>query len=555
MKKLILMSALFLFSCQPADNDFDVLIVGGKVVDGTGNPWFQADVGIHGDRITAIGSLKGKRSKKLIDASGKVVSPGFIDMLGQSELSLLVDNRAMSKISQGVTTEVTGEGESVAPLNERTLKELRPFMEKYKVTVDWKNLEGYFRRLEEHKSAINLATFVGATQLREHVIGFDDRPPTPEELDQMKRLAREAMEQGALGVSTSLVYAPAIYAKTQELIELCKVAAEFGGIYCTHIRDERDNVTQSLYEAADIAREAKLPVEIWHLKVAGKQNWEKMGDIVRLIELQRREGIDMTADIYPYTASATALSATIPAWVHNGGPSKLLERLKDPALRKKIREELESDTKGQENFYRGTGADGIMIGTVMKPELKQYEGKRLNEIASAWKQHPLEALFDFLLADSARTGAIYFSMYEQDVRMAMAQPWVSFNTDYGEQALDGPLSEGKPHPRTFGTFARILGKYVRDEKILTLEEAIRKMTSLPAQRVGLKGRGLLKEGFFGDVVIFDPTMVSDKATFEKPHQYSVGINTVLVNGQPVWENGGFAGNLPGKVLRGPGWRK
>ncbi|MGB2868710.1 MAG: D-aminoacylase [Bacteroidota bacterium] len=555
MKKLLLFSAIFLFSCQPADNDFDVLIVGGRIIDGTGNPWFLADVGIHGDRITAIGNLKGKRSKKTIDAAGKIVSPGFIDMLGQSELSLLVDNRAMSKISQGVTTEVTGEGESVAPLNDRTLKELRPFVEKYKVNIDWKNLEGYFRRLEEHKSAINLATFVGATQVREYVIGFDDRSPTPEELDQMKRLVRDAMEQGALGVSTSLVYAPAIYAKTQELIELCKVAAEYGGIYCTHIRDERDNVTQSLYEAADIAREAKLPVEVWHLKVAGKQNWEKMGDIARLIDLQRKEGIDMTADIYPYTASATSLSATIPAWVHDGGSAKLLERLKDPTIRKKIREELEGNTKGQENFYRGTGPDGIMIGTVMNPELKQYEGKRLNEIAAAWKKHPLETLFDFLLADSARSGAIYFSMYEQDVRMAMAQPWVSFNTDYGEAALDGPLSEGKPHPRTFGTFARVLGKYVREEKILTLEEAIRKMTSLPAQRVGLKGRGLLKEGFFGDVVIFDPNTVSDKATFEKPHQYSVGIHAVLVNGQPVWENGAFAGNLPGMVLRGPGWRK
>lgn len=542
-------------ACQPARDSYDILILNGRIIDGTGNPWFKGDVGIQGEKVVAVGMLRGATARRTINAEGKVVSPGFIDMLGQSELMLFVDNRAMSKISQGITTEVTGEGESAAPINERTLAELKPFMDKYGVKVDWKDFDGYFRRLEQHKMAVNLATFVGATQVREYVIGFENREPTQQELEQMKELVRQAMQQGALGLSTSLVYAPAVYAKTTELIELAKVAAEYGGIYASHIRDEGDKEMQAILEAGDIGREAKIPVQIWHLKVSGKRNWGTMPEIIKQINILRKGGIDMTADLYPYVAGATGLGATMPGWALEGGSAKLLERLKDPMTRGNIRAQLESDKFDRQNFYRDSGPEGILISNIYSPNLKQYEGKRLSEIANEQKKHPIDALFDLLVADSARTGAIFFMMNEEDVKIALAQPWTSFNTDYNGVATDGPLSMGKPHPRTYGAFPRILGKYVREENLLPLEEAIRKMTSLAANRVGLKERGILKPGFYADVVIFDPAKVIDKATFENPHQYSEGIEVVIVNGQPVWENGKFTGNLPGKVLRGPGYRR
>ncbi|HXG37724.1 MAG TPA: D-aminoacylase [Bacteroidota bacterium] len=558
--KLILHAVLIFLilvglACQPAGDSYDILIFNGRIIDGTGNPWFKGDVGIRGEKVVAVGMLRGATARRTIDAEGKVVSPGFIDMLGQSELTLFVDNRAMSKISQGITTEVTGEGESAAPINERTLAELKPFMDKYGVKVDWKDFDGYFRRLEQHKMAVNLATFVGATQVREYVIGFENREPTQQELEQMKELVRQAMQQGALGLSTSLVYAPAVYAKTRELIELAKVAAEYGGIYASHIRDEGDKEMQAILEAGDIGREAKIPVQIWHLKVSGKRNWGTMPEIIKQINILRKSGIDMTADLYPYVAGATGLGATMPGWALEGGSAKLLERLKDPMTRGNIRAQLESDKFDRQNFYRDSGPEGILISNIYSPNLKQYEGKRLSEIANEQKKHPIDALFDLLVADSARTGAIFFMMNEEDVKIALAQPWTSFNTDYNGVATDGPLSTGKPHPRAYGAFPRILGKYVREENLLPLEEAIRKMTSLAANRVGLKERGILKPGFYADVVIFDPAKVIDKATFENPHQYSEGIEVVIVNGQPVWENGTFTGNLPGKVLRGPGYRR
>lgn len=552
---LLIFLVLVGFACQPAGDSYDILILNGRIIDGTGNPWFKGDVGIRGEKVAAVGMLHGATARRTIDAEGKVVSPGFIDMLGQSELMLFVDNRAMSKISQGITTEVTGEGESAAPINERTLAELKPFMDKYGVKVDWKDFDGYFRRLEQHKTAVNLATFVGATQVREYVIGFENREPTQQELEQMKDLVRQAMQQGALGLSTSLVYAPAVYAKTTELIELAKVAAEYGGIYASHIRDEGDKEMQAILEAGDIGREAKIPVQIWHLKVSGKRNWGTMPEIIKQINILRKGGVDMTADLYPYVAGATGLSATMPGWALEGSSVKLLERLKDPMTRGNIRAQLESDKFDRQNFYRDSGPEGILISNIYSPNLKQYEGKRLSQIANEQKKHPIDALFDLLVADSARTGAIFFMMNEEDVKIALAQPWTSFNTDYNGVATDGPLSTGKPHPRAYGAFPRILGKYVREENLLPLEEAIRKMTSLAANRVGLKERGILKPGFYADVVIFDPARVIDKATFEHPHQYSEGIEVVLVNGQPVWEGGKFTGNLPGKVLRGPGYRR
>ena len=552
---ILLFCFLALGGCQRQDQ-FDLLITNAKIIDGSGNPWFAGDVGIRGDRIQAVGRLTpGATARRTIDANGAVLAPGFIDMLGQSELVLLADPRAMSKISQGVTTEITGEGESIAPQNDRTRNELRPESEKYGITADWNDLDGYFQRLEKKGAAINIATFVGATQVREYVVGFDNRPPTPDELQQMKQLVRQSMEQGALGLSSALVYAPAVYAGTHELIELARTAAEMGGIYITHIRNERDREIEALYEATDIAREAKIPVEIWHLKVAGKQNWGKMTEVVNLINRFRSEGIDITADMYPYTASAAGLAASIPAWAHDGGTAKLLERLKDPAARAKIRADMLSDKTEQENFYSGTGPEGIMISSVRKPELKPFEGAFLSTIAKEWKKDPTDALMDILLADSARTGSIYFSMSEPDIRIAMAQPWVSFNTDFNAVAADGLLHSGKPHPRAYGTFPRVLSRYVRQQNLLTMEDAIRKMTSLPAQRVGLSHRGLIKPGFFADLVLINPASVQDKATFENPHQYSEGIDLVVVNGEPVWEHGSFTGKLPGRVLRGPGYHR
>lgn len=544
-----------LAGCRPESEQFDMLILNATVVDGTGNPWYKADIGIRGDKIAAIGLLKSARAENIVDAAGRVVSPGFIDMLGQSELSLLVDPRGMSKISQGITTEVTGEGNSAAPVNERIREDLRAWQQRHNIDVNWRDLDGYFRALEARKTAINIATFVGATQVRRFVIGLDDRAPTNDELEQMKALVREAMEQGALGLSTSLIYAPAAFAKTDELIALAKVASQYGGIYVSHIRDEGERETEALYEAADIAREAAIPVEIWHLKVAGKQNWGSMASIVNMINKQREAGLDMTADIYPYPASSTRLSSRIPSWAHDGGVQKLLDRLRNPEARKRIRDEILGKAAGADNSFAATGPEGILIAGVQSAELKKYEGMRLNDIAREWKKHPVDAMLDLVLADSGRVGAVFFSMDEEDVRMAMAQPWVSFCTDGGQRAVDGPLSEGKPHPRAYGSFPRILGRYVREVKLLTLEEAIRKMTSLPAQRVGLKERGILKPGFYADIVLFDPKTVIDKATFEDPHQYSEGIDLVLVNGVPVWKDGIFAGNYPGRGLRGPGYRK
>jgi N-acyl-D-amino-acid deacylase len=542
---------LLTFSSCETHERFDLLILNARIVDGTGNPWFTGDVGVRGERIAAMGHLSGIAAVRVVDAAGRYLAPGFIDMLGQSEYALLIDNRAMSKISQGITTEITGEGSSVAPQNERTRADAETFTRKYGLSVDWTDLDGYFSRLELKRHTVNIGTFVGATQVREVVIGFDNRPPSPPELDRMKSLVGQAMQQGALGLSTALVYAPAVYAGTPELIELAKVAGEHGGIYISHIRDERDQEIQALYEASDIGRGGRVPVEIWHLKVAGKQNWGKMTEVTRLLGALRADGIDISANIYPYTASATSLSASVPTWVLDGGREKMLERLRDARVRARIRKELESTAKGPENFYRGTGAEGIMLSSVENPALKPYEGAMLSAVAAAWKKHPIEALLDIIAADSGRTGAIYFSMAERDIRMAMAQPWVSFCTDHEGVATDGPLATGRPHPRAFGSFPRILGRYVRDEKVLTLEDAVRKMTSLPAQRTGLIDRGLLRPGSYADLVLFDLPHVHDAATYDNPFQYSEGIDLVVVNGQAVWEAGQFTGNTPGMILRGP----
>jgi N-acyl-D-amino-acid deacylase len=536
-------------------DEYDLLIKNGRVVDGTGAPWHFADVAVKGDRIARVGRLADAAAKRVIDAKGLVVAPGFIDMLGQSEDYLLVDSRAMSKVMQGVTTEVTGEGESIAPLNDALAKERGEYFARYNVTVDWRTLDDYFRRLERQGTAINLATFVGATQLREYVIGYQDRAPTAAELEQMKRLAAEAMEDGALGLSTSLQYVPARFAKTEELIELAKVAARYGGIYITHQRSEADAVVPSLDEVFTIAERARVPAEIWHLKVSGKANWGRMPEVLRLIEAARERGLDITANQYPYVAASTSLAACLPPWALEGGTEQMLARLKEQATRERIKKDIRSDRGDWENIFAGSGGGkGVMIASTGDKGLQRYEGKRISEIAAERKKDELDVVLDLILEDRARTGAIYFVMNEEDVRAALEKRWVAVGSDNGARATDGPLAGGKSHPRGYGTFPRILGRYVREEKLLTLEDAVHKMTWRAAARVGLLDRGQINEGMVADITVFDPEKVIDRATFEDPNQYAEGISYVVVNGAVAVDGGKFTGKLAGRPLRGPGHR-
>jgi N-acyl-D-aspartate/D-glutamate deacylase len=563
MKRLVIalvfifVTALLIQPLSAQTESYDLIIMNGRVVDGSGNPWFYGDVAIRGDRIVKVGRVAAARARRRIDARGLIVAPGFIDMLGQSELNLLIDPRAESKVFQGITTEVTGEGGSPAPLNDYILKEIDPLLKHFNLTADWHTLGEYFARLERSHSAINLATYVGATQVRQYVLRDENRAPTAAELDQMRKLVAQAMENGAVGISTSLVYAPAFYAKTDELIELAKVASRYGGVYASHMRNESNSIMSALDEAIRIGTEANIPVEIFHLKMAGKSNWGKMRDVITRIDVARARGLDITADQYPYVAGATSLGATVPPWAHEGGTAKFLQRLKDPATRDKLKQEMRATSDKWENFYLGAGGgEGILVASVLNRELAKYEGKRINEVARMTnKKDELDALFDLLVDDNAQTGMIVFLMSEDDVKLALRQPWVSVGVDHGAVATTGPLAEGKAHPRGYGTFPRILGRYVRDEQVLTLEEAIRKMTSLAANRVHLVDRGLLKPGYFADVVVFDPQQVRDVATFEDPNRLSVGMRFVLVNGEPVVFAGKQTSALPGRPLRGPGYKE
>jgi len=535
---------------------YDVLIKNGRIVDGSGRPGYNADIAIKDKRIARIGNLANATAAKTIDARGMVVAPGFIDMLGQSETYLLIDPRGMSKVMMGVTTEITGEGESIAPINERQIKEQEDFLKRFNLTIDWRTLDEYFRRLEKQGTGLNLGTFVGATQIREYVVGFDNRPPTPAELESMKKLVADAMRDGALGLSTSLQYIPARFATTDELVELAKVARQYGGIYATHQRSEANALDESLHEVFEIARRAKIPVEIWHLKTAYKKNWGRMPEILNKIKQARASGLDVSADIYPYIAGSTSLSACLPPWAQEGGVEKMLARLRDSATRERIKKEISEDHKDWENIYLGSGgAGGLLIGSVVNRDLESSQGKRMSEIAEEQKKDPLDALLDFILADHGQTGAIYFMMSEEDMRAAMRSPFVSFCTDSGSRATDGPLAGSKSHPRGWGSYPRILGRYVRDEKLLTLETAIHKMTGGPATRVGLKDRGLLRVGMFADITVFDPKTVIDRATFESPNQFPVGIEYVLVNGQVSVDKGERTSALAGQVIRGPGYKK
>jgi dihydroorotase/N-acyl-D-amino-acid deacylase len=551
--------ALFLscpiLSAEPGlRQSFDLVITNGHIVDGTGSPWYSGDVGIRDGRIAAIGNLSQAERKRTIDAHNMVVAPGFIDMLGQSELTILVDPRLPSKIYQGITTEITGEGASPAPLNDAIVQADHLDYAHLKISPDWRTLREYLSRLERQGLGINLATYVGATQVRRMVLGDADIQPTPAQLDQMKALVRDAMQDGAVGLSTALEYAPAPYAKTDELIALATEAAKLGGIYATHMRDESDSVLIAIDEALRIGREAQIPVEIWHIKVAGKANWGRMPEVVAKINGARAQGMDITADTYAYTAWFNSFSAFIPPWAHDGGDARLVERLKDPATRARIKKDMLTPSKDWDNEWQEIpGPEAILIGVVQNPKLLPLEGKRLSDVAKIWNKDPMDALFDLLIEDNAFTEVAVFGMSEPDVALALEQPWVSIDNDSSGTSPDGILGQEHPHPRAYGTFPRILRMYVREEKKLTLEDAIRKFSSLPAQRMRLTDRGVLKQGMWADVVIFDPANVRDLATFESPNQLSQGMVYVLVNGVPVIDQEKITGALPGKVLRGPGY--
>jgi N-acyl-D-amino-acid deacylase len=549
---LVLVSIAVLASSSQAAQTFDVIIRNGHIVDGTGSPWYSGDIAISNGRIAQIGPLADAKATRIIEAQGRVVAPGFIDMLGQSELSILVNPHLPSKIFQGITTEITGEGGSVAPLNAKLIAADRGGFSHYKVKPDWLTFSGYFARLEKQGIGINLASYVGATQVRRIVLGDVNREPTAAELQKMKALVRESMEQGAIGISTALQYAPAPYAKTEELIALAAEAARYGGVYATHMRSEGDGIIAALDEAFRIGREAKIPVEIWHLKAAGKPNWNRMPEIVAHIEAARASGVDVSADTYAYPAWFNSFSAFIPPWAHDGGEMKMVERLKDPAMRARIRQEMmTADSTWDNEWQEIPGPEAILVSVVQNPKLLPLQGKTVAQIAQAQTKDAIDTIFDLLIDDPGMSVAV-FAMSEKDIALALQQPWVSVDNDSQGTAPEGLLGKEHPHPRAYGTFPRILRKYVREEKLLTLQDAVRKFSALPAQRMRLTDRGVLKQGMWADIVVFDPEKVRDLATFENPNQLSEGMDYVLVNGVPVIDGGKMTKALPGKVLRGQG---
>jgi N-acyl-D-amino-acid deacylase len=545
----LMFCGVFFLSCAPTP-EYDIVILNGTVIDGSGQPGYPADIGIKGEQIAFIGDLEVGDGVRAMDATGLVVSPGFIDMMGQSEYRLLLDGRSQSKAHQGITTEVTGEGGSIAPLAGPALASFRERTAPDSLDVVWTTLEGYFEALNQKGISINIATFVGATQVRACVIGYDDRPPTEDELARMRQLVTEAMEDGAWGLSSSLVYPPAFYASTEELIALAQIASSHGGIYATHMRSESNNLFEALEEAIRIGREAEIPVEIFHLKAAGKTNWDKVDEVLKRIEDVRSEGLDIMADVYPYTAGSTGLASTMPPWVQDGGREDFYKRLQDPAIRRRLQREMTTLDGDWENFY--IGSDRIMITDMPLKDYGHYEGKYLRDLARERNEDPMETIFNLhVLTEGFRIDAVYFMMAEENKRKIMQKPWVSFCCDSGARATEGRLNDGSPHPRAYGTFPRILGKYVREEKLLTVEEAIRKMTALPASRMGFKDRGRIETGLAADIVCFNPDTVIDKATYEDPHQYPEGIDYVLVNGTVVIDQGQHTGARSGKPLLGP----
>jgi len=535
--------------------EYDFIISGAHVVDGTGAPWVEGDIAIAGDRIVAIGDLSTASAQKRLDAKGLVVSPGFIDVQGQSEFNVLVDNRAASKITQGVTTEITGEGSSIAPVNDRMKKEYEEVAKKYGVTEDWSTLDEYFKHFERTKSAINLGTFVGAGGVRDYVMGAVNRPASPAELEQMRQLVAQAMQDGAMGISTALEYVPDTFASTDEIVELAKVARQYGGVYFTHQRSETDAIFTSLDEVFEIARRANISTTIWHLKTAYHENFGKMPDVLRRIQNARAQGIDVAASVYPYTRGSNGLVASFPPWVSEGGIEQMIARFKDPIQRERIKKEMDQPSTTWENEWLGSGGDGsgIMLIGLVNPELAKYEGMTLQEIGRQWKKDPKDVAMEIVIADHGRTAQVISIMDEGDVRSAVSNSFVTYGSDSEAQAEDGPLSKTKAHPRAFGTFPRILGGYAREQQMMSLEEGVRKMTSLAASRVGLLDRGILRPGAFADIAVFDPVTIRDVATYSDPMHYSVGMRYVFVNGRPVVWDGAITNERPGRPVRGPGY--
>ena len=531
---------------------FDVLIRNGTVYDGTGRAPAKADVGLRGDRIAAVGNLSAATAPAIVDANGLAVAPGFINMLSHSETSWFVDSRSLSELLLGVTTQIFGEG-SMGPLNDEMKKRRRESQGDVKYDIEWTTLAEYLHHLEKRGISQNVASFIGAATIREYVIGLEDKPPTPAQLDQMRDLVRREMEAGALGITTALIYPPAFFAKTEELIELSKVAAKYKGKYTAHMRSEGAQLIEAVQETIRISREAGLPAEIYHLKASGEANWSKMDQVIKMIEDARKQGVKITADMYTYPAGGTGLDATLPPWVFDGGRDAAYKRLQDPATRRKIAEAVRTPANDWENLYLLSGSpDRIVLASFRNDSLKPLIGKTLAEVAKMRGKDPIETIMDLLLEDRSRIGTIYFLMSEDNIRKQIRQPWVSFGSDAASIATEGVFLKSAAHPRAYGNFARLLGRYVRDEKIISLSEAVRRLTSLPATTLGLKDRGLVKSGMFADVVIFDPQTIADRATFEKPHQYSVGVRDVFVNGRHVLKNGEHTGAKPGRALWGPG---
>jgi len=543
-------------SPSPPRADFDVIIQGGTVYDGTGAEPRQIDVAIRGDRIAALGDFKSAKAKTVVDAKGLAVAPGFINMLSWSTESLIQDGRSQSEIHQGVTTEIMGEGESMGPVNDRVREHMLRAQADIKYDIKWNTLAEYLQYLEKRGISCNVASFIGATTIREYVIGFEDKPPTPEQLDQMRDLVRKEMEAGALGIGTSLIYPPAFYAKTDELIELCKVAANYQGKYISHMRSEGSRLLEALDELIRISREAKIPAEVYHIKASGRENWGKEDQLLERIEAAQKEGLKITADMYTYTAAGTGLDACLPPWSEDGGYPALFKRLRDPATREKIKAEVQKPTNSWENLYLDAGGpEHILLVAFKSEKLKPLTGKTLAEVARMRGKNPIDTAMDLIAEDESRVGTIYFLMDEDNVKKEVAKPWISFGSDEASQAPEPPFTKSNPHPRAYGNFARVLGKYVRDEKVVQMAEAIRRLSGLPATNLGLDHRGFLKEGMFADVVVFDPATIADRATFDKPHQYAVGMKHVFVNGVQVIKDGEHTGAKPGRALWGPGKRK
>jgi N-acyl-D-aspartate/D-glutamate deacylase len=551
---------LAMFAEQPSpsarDGNFDVIIRNGTVYDGTGAEPRQADVAIRGDRIAGVGDFKSAKANTVVDANGLAVAPGFINMLSWSTESLIQDGRSQSEIRQGVTTEIMGEGDSMGPINDRLREHKIREQTDIKYDIPWNTLAEYLQYLEKRGVSCNVASFIGATTIREYVIGYEDKQPTPQQLDEMRELVRKEMEAGALGIGTSLIYPPAFYAKTEELIELCRVAAKYQGKYISHMRSEGNQLLEALDELLRIAREANIPAELYHIKAAGKKNWPKVDELLARIERAQNEGLNVRANMYTYTAAGTGLDACLPPWTGDGYYPALFKRLRDPATRNKIKAEVQVDSDKWENLYLAAGSpEKILLVGFKSEKLKPLTGKTLAEVAKMRGKDPINTAMDLIEEDESRISTVYYLMSEENVKKELRKPWVSFGSDEASQAPEPPFTKSNPHPRAYGNFARVLGRYVRDEKMLSLADAIHRLSGLPATNLGLDHRGFLKEGMFADVVVFDPATITDHATFEKPHQYATGVKHVLVNGVQVIRNGEHTGAKPGRALWGPGKAK